>query len=230
MKSKSIIPALDCIDLNTALDVVKATASVPEVYGYKLGFSLGLTYGLPLLVEKIKSITSKAIIYDHQKAGSDIPDTGKIFAQTLKNAGIDEAIIFPQAGKATLLAWAEAIREKGMKVIVGGAMTHKGYTLKEGGYLDDEAVYRMYTDAYQAQVLSFVVPLTKPHYAQKLSALLGKGFEECDFYSPGFGAQEGKEQEFSFLPKHKIIIGRSLLAARDKAEYIRKLYSSAVEI
>ena len=94
MKEYRIIPALDVADLETALRLVCRTAGRASVYGYKLGFALGLAYGLPETVRRIREWTDKPLIYDHQKAATDIPDTGALFADVLKRAGIDEAILF----------------------------------------------------------------------------------------------------------------------------------------
>jgi orotidine-5'-phosphate decarboxylase len=222
MMNKMYIPALDCVNIEEALRLVSATANIPEIYGYKIGFSLGLTYGLPILVKAIRAISDKKIIYDHQKAGTDIPDTGAMFANVLAGV-VDEAIIFPQAGKATLLAWSKALQDRGIKVIIGGAMTHFGYIMADGGYLDDNAPYKIYIDAFGAGIRSFVVPLTKPNYCKFISSYSLEEFKVCDFYSPGFGAQGGDISQFDFVPNHKIIIGRSLLCSKDPAKYIQEL-------
>ena len=102
MKEYRIIPALDLADLETALRLVCRTAGRASVYGYKLGFALGLAHGLPESVRRIREWTDKPLIYDHQKAATDIPDTGALFADVLKAAGIDEAILFPHTGPHVL--------------------------------------------------------------------------------------------------------------------------------
>ena len=47
MKEYRIIPALDVADLETALRLVCRTAGRASVYGYKLGFALGLPMACP---------------------------------------------------------------------------------------------------------------------------------------------------------------------------------------
>ena len=44
---------------------------------YKVGLSLALDCGLPKVVEIAREYTDKPIIYDHLKAGTDIPEVGK---------------------------------------------------------------------------------------------------------------------------------------------------------
>ncbi len=62
-------------------------------------------HGLPAVIIAARKHTDKPIIYDHQKAGTDIPDTGRNFARVVKKAGVDTVIFFPQAGPETARAW-----------------------------------------------------------------------------------------------------------------------------
>ena len=95
---RSIIPACDMSDIKEFERLVQETSKVEGIGGYKIGFELGLLHGLPKVVEVARKHTDKPLIYDHQKAGTDIPDTGKKFMQTLKTSGIDSVILFPQSG------------------------------------------------------------------------------------------------------------------------------------
>ncbi len=218
-KIRKIIPALDVTDLNRIEKLIEAIDSQEIIYGYKAGFSLGLTHGLPKVVESIRKYSNKPIIYDHQKAATDIPDTGRLFAKTMKDSSIDEVILFPQAGPVTLEAWVRAVQELDMKVIVGGIMTHPKFVVSEGGFIRDEAVIEMYQKSFGLQVNSFVVPLTKPEAVKKLYQEAGLD-ENCVFYSPGFGKQGGDAAQFAFLKTHYMIIGRSLLQADNPVEYL----------
>lgn len=222
MRTIKIIPSLDVLDLQEAVKLVRNVDSHSLIYGYKVGFSLGLNHGLPATVRAIRAISSKPIIYDHQKGGTDIPDTGVLFAKTMKAAGITEAILFPQSGPKTLQAWIDALRAEGVKVIVGSIMTHEGYLASEGGFLTEDGVRSIFEIALRNDVKAFVVPLTKP-------ALI-KGFvsqfqfsDDVEFYSPGYGAQGGSPKEFSFIRTHYLIIGRALLNAPDPMAYLDTL-------
>ena len=218
-KTWSIIPALDVTNLDAMTRVVSALAQHPFVHGFKLGFSMGLTHGLPRAVAAIREHSAKPIIYDHQKAATDIPATGALFARVMAEAGIDEVILFPQAGPVTLRAWIDALHERDRKVIVGGAMTHPGYLDREGGFLLDQAPERMYGIAREAGVRAFVMPLTKPDIAQ--AAADAAGLErDMEYYSPGYGKQGGDPARFPFFGRHHIIVGRALLAAADPAAWV----------
>ena len=218
-KRWSIVPALDVTDLDAMERVVASLAHHPFVHGYKLGFSVGLTYGLPRAVELIRKHSDKPVIYDHQKAATDIPATGKLFASVMANAGIDEVILFPQAGPVTLRAWIEALHEQGRKVIVGGAMTHPGYLDAEGGFLLDTAPERMYGIAREAGVRAFVMPLTKPGIAREAAERAGVT-PDMEVYSPGYGKQGGDPAQFPFFQHHHVIVGRALLGAADPAVWV----------
>ncbi len=216
-----LMPALDTTDLVKLSSVIEKVGNHPLISGFKVGFSLGLTHGLPRAVEVIRRYSNKTIVYDHQKAATDIPDTGKLFAQTLKAAGVNQAILFPQAGPATLKAWAEALREADIEPIVGGLMTHPQYVVSEGGFLTDEGVVEMYRFARSVGVRRFVVPLTKPEAVERLVDQADLGGDN-EFYSPGFGAQGGDASAFPRLKVHHLIVGRALLGAPNPVEYLDK--------
>lgn len=217
-----LIPALDCKDPEDAVRVAGAVGDLDFVYGFKVGFSLGLAHGLPHIVSRLRAHTDKPIIYDHQKAATDIPATGKLFAETVAAAGVDEAILFPQAGPRTLVAWIEALSTARVKIIVGGVMTHPAYLVSEGGFIADEAVTRMYGIAIENGVSRFVVPLTKPAVTRQLYREAGMT-DEHRFYSPGLGSQGGDPAQFEFLKTHYLIVGRALLSADDPVQYVNSI-------
>ncbi len=217
-----VIPALDTDDLSRALRLVEAVDHAPSVYGYKLGCALGLTAGLGAVVGAIRRISPRPLLYDHQKAGTDIPDTAALFARVVSRAGVDEVIVFPQAGPATLASFVTALREAGRKVIVGGVMTHERYLLSEGGYLSDEGMLDAYRQAAGMGVRAFVVPLTKPERVRAVVRALGPE-GDWEFYSPGLGAQGGRVDRVRGLAKHYVIVGRSLLQAADPLSYLAGL-------
>lgn len=218
-KTFYLSPSLDVLDLEAVERVVRATCTYSIVSSYKVGFSLGLSFGLPAVVACIRKHTAKPIIYDHQKAGTDIPDTGKLFARTLKGAGIDQAILFPQAGPMTLRAWVSALQDEGIRPIVGALMTHEGFLLREGGYLDDALPHRAYVESARLGVRHFVVPLTKPEVMASLRDVFPS---DAEFYSPGYGAQGGNPHAFPTLAVHHLFVGRALLQAPDPAAYVEE--------
>jgi len=236
-KSKyGIIPACDVKSLDHLEKLVESTCSEEGIVGYKIGAILGLKYGLPLIVEKIKLYTDLPIIYDHQKFGTDIPDIcGGDMLEIFKDAGINIIIIFPQAGPETLkttLIGSDDPKLKdtvkgcynfGLTPIVGGEMTHNRYIASEGGYLMDDAPERMYIDAAKLDVEYFVVPGTKIDKMKKYRSLLAKAVQNPKFLFPGIGREhQGGDiiEAFNAVKPFSsyAIIGRSIYAAKDMKE------------
>lgn len=216
---RSLIPACDVATLQHFETIVKETCRLEGVGGYKIGFPLALRFGLPGVVECARRHTDRPLIYDHQKGGTDIPDMGREFSRTLRESGIDYAIIFPMTGPVTEESWIEALREEGLNIIVGGIMTHRGYVEEEGGFLRREAPFEIYTKAARLGITSFVVPGTRPGYVGEIRKLMDREGVEPEFFSPGFGAQGGDLKEFASQcgARWHIIVGRHITAADDIA-------------
>ncbi|MBI2449375.1 orotidine 5'-phosphate decarboxylase [Candidatus Pacearchaeota archaeon] len=216
-RDRSVIPACDVETIEQFEELVKKTADIEGIGAYKIGFELGLTYGLPKIVETARKHTSKPLIYDHQKAGTDIPDTGKNFARTCKKAGIDAVIFFPQSGPETERAWIYHAFDHGLKVIVGGRMTHPAYSVSEGGFITDEGAMEMYRIAARAGVSNFVVPGNKQDVIKSIKECIESDGVESVFYAPGFVAQGGKIEDATKVAGNKwhAIVGRGIYSAND---------------
>ncbi len=218
-EDRTIILACDFSEIERFEELVKLTAHNYKVGGYKIGFELGLTHGLSKLTDIINKYSpGKAIIYDHQKAGTDIPDTGKNFAKTCKNAGIDSVIFFPQAGPETERAWIYQALLYELKVIVGGRMTHPAYAVSEGGFITDEGAKEIYRIAARSGVNNFVVPGNKLDVIKEIKELIiAEGIKDPVLYSPGFVAQGGKITDAAKVAgdKYHAIVGRGIFASSD---------------
>jgi len=216
--NKSVIPACDVSTIEEFEELIKQTADVPGIGAYKIGFDLGLGFSLKEVVKTARKYTNKPIIYDHQKAGTDIPDTGKNFAQVCKKAGIDAVIFFPQAGPETERAWIYHALNEDLKIIVGGRMTHPAYAVSEGGFITDEGALEMYRIAAKAGINNFVVPGNKPEVIEEVKKLIELEGISPIFYSPGFIAQGGKINDAAKVAGNKFhgIVGRGIYQAPDK--------------
>ncbi len=216
-RERSIIPACD-VPLDLYEEILRETADIEGVGGYKIGFLLGLEHGLPEVVEVTRKYTDKPVIYDHQKAGTDIPGTGKKFMDVCRKAGVDAVILFPQSGPETERAWVEAALEKELGVIVGGLMTHPQYLRSEGGYIADEAVIEMYLNAAELGVTDFVVPGNRPDDIKKIRNSLESEGVSPVFYAPGFVTQGGSISDAAQAAGERwhAIVGRGIYAAENK--------------
>jgi orotidine-5'-phosphate decarboxylase len=209
---KSIIPSCDVDSLEKLKRLVSETCDVSGVGAYKVGFELVIPFGSDEVVKTIRNLTNLPIIYDHQKAGTDIPDTGYRFMEACRL--FDAVIIFPQAGPVTERAWIGASQKEKMGLIVGGEMTHKGYLRSDGGYLEDSAPKKIYAIAAELGITDFVIPGNKPEKALQYAKLINAKVKNAVFYSPGLITQGGNIGELARnLDSWHAIVGRAIYEA-----------------
>lgn len=216
--SRSIIVAADVKAPHLLEELMHDVSDVEDISGIKLGFSLAFK-DLSRSVQIVERASRKRqtrlrIIYDHQKGGNDIPDTGKEFAEQLRDAGVDAAILFPFAGPETQKGWTRACLDAGLDVIVGGIMTHGKFLVSEGGYIADEAVNRIYNLACEMGVTELVVPGTKLNWVERIRMWVESRIGTGNFtlHAPGFIAQPGNIAEFAKVAGNRwtAIIGRGI--------------------
>lgn len=219
-----VIVSCDVRTLDELKKLVDATSSINGIVGYKVGFILGLNFGLGNIVGEIRNITHLPVIYDHQKAGTDVPQMGVEFAAVMKRARVDSAIIFSQAGPRTQEAFINALRQQGIVPMVGGEMSHEGYLKKEGGYISDESPEHMYRDGAKSGAEFFIVPGTKPESIKKYTIILEK-LTKPKFCMPGIGRQGGDiAAAFAACNGHPAygIVGAAIYNATDIPAAARK--------
>ncbi len=225
-----VIVSCDVKTIDELRNLAKETCSVKGVVGYKIGFILGLNFSLRDVVLEIKDATDLPVIYDHQKAGTDIPQMGSEFAAVMKQAGVDSAIIFPHAGPKTQEAFVKALIEQGIVPMVGGEMSHEGYLAKDGGYIADDSPEKMYVNGADAGAKFFIVPGNKPESIKKYSGPLSRF--NPNFCMPGIGRQGGDiEAAFracSGFPAYAII-GASIYNAASINEAAKKFCVEAMK-
>lgn len=200
-RDKGVIVACDFSGLEKLEQVIAATCELPAIVGYKVGAILALTHGLPEVMRHIHGVLpcdhNKKIVYDHQKGGTDIPEMGEKFAEVIKSAGFDAAILFPFAGAKTQEAWTKAFHDAGLTVIIGAEMTHPGFLTSQGGVIDPIVGEVIFKAASEQGVTNFVVPGNKPDvietYRYVLDGRVGSG--KYSLYAPGFITQGGKISE-----------------------------------
>lgn len=195
---RSVIVAADVPNLGKLANLAEGMVGVTGIGGFKLGLTLAMQ-DLFVAVSAVRRSLGPSfpIIYDHQKAGNDIPDMGKQFAEVLKNSGVNATILFPFAGPATQEAWTKACFDAGLQVLTGGVMTHPQFLVSEGGYIADESVERIYRLACKLGVRDFVVPGNKINWVKQIRSALVEELGEGNFvlYAPGFITQKGDISE-----------------------------------
>jgi len=220
---KSIIPSCDVPDLSKLKNLVKETCSVEGIGAYKIGLELCIPYGICQIIDTIRKQTDLPIIYDHQKAANDIPELGEKFARAVK--GVDAVILFPFTGPETEKAWIKACIKAKLGVIVGGDMTHKGFSEDEGGFISKKESLKIYEIAAKEKVNDYVVPGNKLEKIRLYKTFLEALGIKPTFYSPGLITQGGDiTQSAKYAGKNwHAIVGRALYNAKDAHKTAKEL-------
>lgn len=231
-RDKSVIVAAD-VKAEQLSPLVQATYGVEGINGYKVGLALGLGMGLPQTVHRIREYTNLPIIYDHQKAGNDIPDMDKEFADVCQKAGVNAIILFPFSSPVTEERWIKASQDSGLTVLVGGHMTVPKFLEREGGFIADSAPEHIYTIAAENGVRDFVVPGNKVEYVAKYRKLLEDilGPDNFTLYAPGFIAQGGNISEAGQAAGNKFhaIVG-SAIYGKNESRTVDQMRIAAEEV
>ncbi|KKS85528.1 MAG: Orotidine 5'-phosphate decarboxylase [Parcubacteria group bacterium GW2011_GWA2_43_11] len=233
--NKSLIFAADIENLGLLEYFAKELKGINGLSAFKVGFRLGFR-GLEKAVNIIKSSSNgdMVVIYDHQKAGNDIPDMGKSFAHDLKSAGVDVAILFPFTGPRTQEVWTESCLSAGLQVMTGGIMTHPEFLVSEGGYIADDAPERIYLLAAHYGVRHFVVPGNKPEWVRRIRGWLVDILGEGNFTlsAPGFITQGGAISECGLVAGNfwHAIVGSGIYQSNNPREVAVKLASQILAL
>jgi len=210
---RGVIPACDFREIDKFESLVRSTFDIKGIVGYKIGFSLGLKYGLAKIVNVSEKYTDTPIIYDHQKGGTDIPEMGKIFANTCAEAGVRGVIIFPQSGPMTEESFINSLNDEKLVPIVGGEMTHPKFLEKDGGFIRDSAPKDIYQIAAKMGVDHFVMPGNNLNSIIKYHKLISEMVKNPKYCMPGIGRQGGKiSSALELLGNHQAyaIIGSAI--------------------
>ncbi|MBW2989572.1 orotidine 5'-phosphate decarboxylase [Candidatus Woesearchaeota archaeon] len=220
---KSIIPSCDVSNLKLLDKLVRETCDVQGVSAYKVGFELVIPWGIKEVIKTIRKRTKLPIIYDHQKAATDIPEMGERFMQSIK--GVDGVILFPMAGPVTEEKWIKAAFKAKLHVIVGGEMTHKSYMERAGGFILNMAPKQMFKIAANLGVRDFVVPGNKPFMIKEYKRFLESFGIKPVFYSPGLIAQGGSLTDGAKAAGDNwhAIVGRALYNAKNIKKAAEKM-------
>ena len=230
-RTHGIVPALDADSFDEVRRVVEKTTDIDGVVAYKIGLTSVLRLGLAETVTALRSVTDLPLIYDHQKAGADIPDMAAKFVALCKRAGVDGLILFPTAGPRAVSSFVGEAQKRKLLPIVGGELPLPEYLARGGGYISDDALFRIIDRSLDMHADHFVVPATDLEKVRRLARLLNRRLEVPFLFLPGIGALGGSiEQAFAAAPGCRVyaVVGRAVYAASDPAEAARQLSGEAL--
>jgi orotidine-5'-phosphate decarboxylase len=227
-RNTGLILAADVITLSDLDELLQLAAITPAVMAVKVGFTLALRFGLRHVVQHIRSKREIPVIYDHQKAATDIPEMGPPFAKACRDCGVDAVIFFPQAGPRTLEAFVAAAFQEEILPIIGLVMTHSAYLASEGGFIVDNAPDRIFEIGLKLGVSSYVLPGTKPDLVERFALRLSREKLDATVMMPGIGTQGGTVQKAfraAGLVRRLAIVGSSIYQARNPEEALLRIAS-----
>jgi len=171
--------------------IVTSTHNLDQVIGYKLGVLCSLSLGLSECTSLVKNHCDKQIIYDHQKAGNDIPDITRRLVSLTYKEGVTGFILFPFAGPAVMQAAIREGQSVGLRMIVGGYMTHPMFIEDDGGFIPQSLPQRIFDEAARLGVTDFVLPGNQPDVASAYASSISVAVQSPTFWTPGIGKQGG---------------------------------------
>ena len=228
-----IVPALDLDTVDELKRVVEATCTVPGVVEYKLGLSAVLHVGLFDAVRAIRNISDLPILYDHQKAGPDMPASAKPFVKICSEAGLKGLILFPVAGPTAVRQFVGHSLEAGLIPVVGGEIPVPDYCIKGGGYFADDGLDRIIEQATKMGGRHFVLPANDLEMIRRRSAWLVENIRTPVLFLTGIGPLGGTIAEAfgaaEGLPSRLAVIGRKICAAPDPGEAARRMVDEVMQ-
>ncbi|MBM3485430.1 MAG: orotidine 5-phosphate decarboxylase [Alphaproteobacteria bacterium] len=229
--SHGVMPALDADSVDEIARIVAATTRIPGIVAYKLGLTATLRLGLEGAIRMLRRETDLPLIYDHQKAGPDVPDMAAKFAATCRAAGADGLILFPVAGPRAVDAFVGGAIANRLCPVVGGELPLADYVVSGGGYIADDALTRIFERAIDKGADHFVVPANDPEKVARLARFLRERIDEPSLFLPGIGALGGSIGG-SFKEatgcRAYAVVGRTIYAAPDPGEAARRLAGEAL--
>lgn len=223
-----IVPALDIDQLDRIDEVVKATTGVEGVAGYKVGLSSVLRLGLAESIRRLRDITDLPLLYDHQKAGPDMPDMAAKFSQMSKDAGVDGLILFPVAGPTAVRGFVGEAINNGLIPVVGGEIPTPDYCAAGGGYLVDNALDMIIEHSVDVGADHFVLPARSPERVARWANWIGANVPDPVLFLTGFGPLGGSIADAyaaaAACQRKFAIVGRLITAAEAPGEAARRMY------
>lgn len=223
-----IVPALDIESHERLEAVVKATSGIEGIAGYKLGLTSVLQFGLKEAVRRLQALTDLPILYDHQKAGPDMPDMAKKYTAMCAEAGVDGLILFPVAGPTAVDGFVGEAIAAGLAPVVGGEIPVPDYGVSGGGYMLDDALDRILARSVERGADHFVLPAHDTAKIKRWSNWICGHVKEPVVFLTGFGSLGGTiEDAFGAsqtCARRFAIVGRLITESADPAGAAAKLY------
>ncbi|WP_297068392.1 orotidine-5'-phosphate decarboxylase [Thermococcus sp.] len=203
---KRLILALDVYEKETALKVAGKTAEY--LWALKINWPLILGSGLGIIGE-LKKETGLPVIADLKLA--DIPNTNRLIAGKVFNAGADYIITHGFTGRDSV----KAVMELG-DVIMVTEMSHPGAREFIQPITD-----RLVELANELEPFGIIAPATRPERVAYIRRRLNG---DIKILTPGVGAQGGSARRVLEAGADYIIVGRSIYTSENPTESAKRFH------
>jgi orotidine-5'-phosphate decarboxylase len=197
-----LILALDVTGKKQALAIAHACAS--HIDAIKIGYPLILSCGLAVAGEL--EALDLPLIADFKVA--DIPNTNRLIAEQVFDAGFASIICHGFTGKDAVQACVDIAADYGGACFVVAEMSHPGAT----AFFHGGAAEKIAGLAMECGADGIIAPATRPARVKVLRKIVGNR----KILSPGVGAQVGDAAAIAKIVDG-IIVGRAIYEAEDPA-------------
>ncbi len=197
-----LILALDVTGKKQALSIAHSCAS--HIDAIKLGYPLILSCGLSFAGDL--EALDLPLIADFKVA--DIPNTNRLIAEQVFDAGFSSIICHGFTGKDAVQACVDVAADYGGACFVVAEMSHPGAT----AFFHGGAAEKIAGLAMECGADGIIAPATRPERVKELRKIIGTR----KILSPGVGAQGGDADVVAKIVDG-IIVGRAIYEAEDPA-------------
>jgi len=206
----------------------KTLDNIKQLHPFLCGIKLNFHLLLPLSGKEILKINKTAHRYGLQTIAdiklNDIGNTNRITTENLWNLGFDAVIANPIMGLDSLKNLVNSSHKYDKGVITLCHMSAPEAKLSydmEVKMGKKQQLYQLFLDwALTAKVDGIVVGATFPKIIQYCSKKAGKNLS---IFSPGVGTQGGNANEVIFAGTNYLIVGRTILNAKNPVNVAKEL-------
>ena len=206
----------------------KTIQNIKKLHPYLCGIKLNFHLLLPLSFKEISKINQTAHNYGLQTIAdiklNDIGNTNKVATEHLWNLGFDAVIANPIMGLDSLKQLVKSSHKENKGVITLCHMSAPEAKLSYDMEIKmgkKQQLYQLFLDwAIASKVDGIVVGATFPEIIRYCNKKAGT---KLDIFSPGIGTQGGSAKEVISVGTDYLIVGRTILNAKNPVTVLKEL-------
>jgi len=206
----------------------KTIQNIKKLHPYLCGIKLNFHLLLPLSLKEISKINKTAHNYGLQTIAdiklNDIGNTNKVTTDHLWNLGFDAVIANPIMGLDSLKQLVKSSHKENKGVITLCHMSAPEAKLSYDMEIKmgkKQQLYQLFLDwAIASKVDGIVVGATFPEIIRYCNKKAGT---KLDIFSPGIGTQGGSAKEAISVGTDYLIVGRTILNAKNPVTILKEL-------